>query len=200
MDASTGLGGPTTALLDRGRARSGSSTTNVVVHLPADCVAAGERPQPGDVRRAAPQAEGWSGEHDQWSDPLAPVRVGVVDADPVFATELAGALAEDPVLEVSGTATTVEEGFALAMAGLDLLLVDCRLADSGAARLARTIRLDSLPVAVVGLSSRLDRASRQALVAEGAAGAIDRGMAFEDIAMVVREAFGGRSLRRLAHA
>jgi DNA-binding NarL/FixJ family response regulator len=139
-------------------------------------------------------------ELDQWCDHVAPVRVGVVDADPVFAAQLAEVLDDDPVLVVSGTAATVEGGLELALAGVDLLLVDCRLPDSGAPRLARAVRRELSGVAVVGLSSRLDRSSRLALIAEGAAGSVDRSMPLEDLAMVVREAFGGRSLRRLAHA
>lgn len=137
---------------------------------------------------------------EDWAGPAAPMRVGVVDADPAHAADLAAAIAGEPALEVAGTASSFDGGLRLARSGLDLLLVDCRLADGGAPRLARTLRREAPGVLVVGLSTRLDRASRAALVAEGAVGAVDRAMPPEDVAMVVREAFAGPALLRLAHA
>lgn len=134
------------------------------------------------------------------SSPAAPVRVGVVDSSPELAERLAQALAGEPALRVTGVTTTVEAALQLARSGVDLLLVDCRLPESGGPRLARALRRELPSVAVVGLSSRLDRPSRAALIAEGALGAVDRMMAPEDLAMVVREAFAGSSLLRLAHA
>ncbi len=130
----------------------------------------------------------------------APMRIGLVDAEAMHAAELAAAIACEPALELSGTASTLEEGLRLARSGVDLLLVDCRLPEGGAASLARSVRRELPSVAIVGLSNHLDRSSRAALVAEGAVGAVDRRMAPEDLAMVVREAFAGPSLLRLAHA
>jgi DNA-binding NarL/FixJ family response regulator len=163
-------------------------------------VLATERPATADTRSAPAVLPGAISDLEPWRDTVEPVRVGVVDADPVFAAQLAEALGDDPVLFVAGTATTLEQGLELARSGLDLLLVDCRLPDGGSAQLARAVRHELSGVAVVGLSSRLDRSSRLALIAEGAAGAVDRAMSLDDLAMVVREAFGGRSLRRLAFA
>jgi CheY-like chemotaxis protein len=134
------------------------------------------------------------------STPEAALRVGVVDSDPRQSVELAEALAAEAALTMCGIASSFEGGLVLAGSGVDLLLVDCGLPAQGAPRLARALRRELPAVAVVGLSSRRDRCARAALIAAGAAGALDRQMAPEDLAMVVREAFGSRSLLRLAHA
>lgn len=187
MDASTTIGWGPAMSQERADSWPSARSGSVVTLLPS-------------VPHELSASERLAGHWQNRPEPSSAVRVGVVDRDPGFAVALGNALEDEAGLCVVGTASAVSTGHILARAGLDLMLIDCRLPEPGAPELARIALRERPSLEVVGLSSRLDRAARSALVAVGAVGAVDRSMALEDLAMVVLEAFGSRSSRRLAYA
>lgn len=133
-----------------------------------------------DRRPSRRQQAGW---------PPTLLRVGVLDRDPKLAARLADAINDEGGLLAVGVACGAEPALALAASGVEIMLVDCALEGDSTPALVRAMKAERPSLTVVGLSNRLDRPGRAALVAAGAAGAIDRSTEPEDVAMIVREAF-----------
>lgn len=131
------------------------------------------------------------------------VRVGIVDDDQLLLAALGELLDDLPGFELAGTATTVQDGLALAGSGaLDVLVVDVRMPGGGGVAIAAGARVLAPDTAVVALSASGDEASRTQMAAAGARAYLvkDTSVAtlLATIEAAARELAGPRHTRRTA--
>jgi len=113
----------------------------------------------------------------------------VVDDEPEVRAALVDVVHAVPSLELAGEAADAEAGLRAALRlRPDVVLADVRMPHGGGMRLAREVR-DRLPATrVVALSAYEDGASRQEMLAAGAAEYAVKGIAVGDLVELIHRA------------
>jgi DNA-binding NarL/FixJ family response regulator len=121
-----------------------------------------------------------------------PIRVLVVDDQPVFTEMLKVVLDLQPDIRVVGMAFTGEEAVRLALdARPDILLVDYHMPDISGLEVIQRLKADGVDTTVVVLTGDTDEAVMAEAIAAGAAGYITKQQALNEVVQAVRKAFEG---------
>lgn len=124
----------------------------------------------------------------------AAVRVLIVDDHAVFASSLARTLADEPDIDVIGTATSLADGLATLEDGVDVVLCDFRLGDgTGVDFTARA--LERVPeVKVVILTASNDETVLVAALEAGCSGFVTKAEPLDSVIAAVRGAMVGEAI------
>jgi DNA-binding NarL/FixJ family response regulator len=124
------------------------------------------------------------------------IRVLLVEDHRLLADSLAALLAREPDIEVVGTANTVAEAKARAMAKdpLDVVLMDYRLPDGTGADATRAIKARSPAARVVMVTALSDDETVLESIQAGADGYLTKDRAAEEVVLAVRAADAGETL------
>lgn len=126
------------------------------------------------------------------SDEAGTVRVAIVDDHQMFADSLARLLADDPDIEVVGTAASADQAIGLARAARpDVVLLDQELPDGTGLDAATSILAEDPTVRVVVITGAVDDGVLQAAMATGCSGFITKDHAASEVARAVRAAAAG---------
>jgi EAL domain-containing protein (putative c-di-GMP-specific phosphodiesterase class I)/CheY-like chemotaxis protein len=122
------------------------------------------------------------------------VRVLVADDEPALRETLAALFAQEPSLDLVGTAADADEAVDLATtAQPDVALIDVNMPGGGGPRAARDIARLSPRTRVIALSAFEDRTTVLEMLRAGAAGYLVKGTSGEDIVESIHRVAGGRA-------
>jgi EAL domain-containing protein (putative c-di-GMP-specific phosphodiesterase class I) len=126
--------------------------------------------------------------------PHARVRVLIADDERALRDALAGLLAQDPGVELVGTAGDADEAVALARDERpDVALLDVKMPAGGGPRAAREIGRHSPRTRVIALSAFEDRGTVLEMLRAGAVGYLVKGTPGDEILGSIRRVAGGRA-------
>lgn len=126
------------------------------------------------------------------TQPSGPIRVLVVDDQPVFTEMLRVVLAMEPDIEVVGMAFTGEEGLKLAReVAVDVLLIDYHMPGMTGLQVIQELRSGGYEITSVVLTADTDEALMAQAIASGAAGYITKQQALQEVVQAVRAASAG---------
>jgi len=118
----------------------------------------------------------------------------IVDDHEVFGASLARALADEDDIVVVGTAATAAEALGAALAEVDVVLCDHRLAGESGIDLTRRLIAAAPQVQIVMLTATNDDAVAAAAIEAGCAGFITKSQSLSDVLAAVRAAAKGESV------
>ena len=120
------------------------------------------------------------------------IRVSVIDDHRVFAEALAGRLADEPDLEVVGTAAAPAEAFELfSHADIDVVLLDLDLAGEDGLAVGRKLRDQQPDLGIVVVTAAADDSRAAEAVQMGVRGWVSKQSAIESLLTAVRGASRG---------
>jgi DNA-binding NarL/FixJ family response regulator len=124
--------------------------------------------------------------------PSGPIRVLVVDDQPVFTEMLRVVLSMEPDIEVVGMAFTGEEGLQLALDTTpDILLIDYHMPGMTGLDVIQELKAQGQETTSVVLTADTDEALMAQAIAVGAAGYITKQQALQEVVQAVRAASAG---------
>jgi DNA-binding NarL/FixJ family response regulator len=126
------------------------------------------------------------------AQPGGPIRVLVVDDQPVFTEMLRVVLSMEPDIEVVGMAFTGEEGLQLALDTTpDILLIDYHMPGMTGLDVIQELKSQGQETTSVVLTADTDEALMAQAISVGAAGYITKQQALQEVVQAVRAASAG---------
>ncbi|HEY0068611.1 MAG TPA: response regulator transcription factor [Chloroflexia bacterium] len=146
--------------------------------------------KPTDWEEVSPDATADGADDKPTRD--GPIRVLVVDDQPVFAELMGFKLDTQPDIKVVGTAFTGEDGLKLALeTPHDVLLVDYHMPGLTGLEVIQGLKAEGMNTTVVVLTADTDEAIMAEAIAAGAAGYITKQQALNEVVQAVRTASEG---------
>jgi len=181
---------PQSAIVEVGLAEVGLSCSRSRNNSVADACPEQARPPGGRTVGELRPLDGSQNDRSGMSKPQQ-VRVLIVDDHELVAESFARVLRDEPDMSVVGTAATVAEGLTAARSlDPDVVLLDYQLPDGDGVSAAKKLRMESAAKVII-LTGSGNAAARLAASGAGCAGYIEKTMASNGLADVVRRVHSG---------